>query len=111
MTEHVFGEAADFYRLRLVVMDEGDAPELEWREDILWRRPEQQRPDEYELYRVEAVAVDDETATPLHDFADMTEARMWLSSAEVDLAEMTKAQFEEAYMATDRPTASDPSEE
>ena len=46
-----FGEARDYYRLRVVKFDESGDLDLEWRDDILWRTPPGDRPHEYEVFR------------------------------------------------------------
>jgi hypothetical protein len=98
MSGRQIGAASDFYRLRLVHYDESDAPEFEWRDDILWRRPPAQQVGEYEIWRVEAVRLDDEEAvTPVADFGDPSDGHEALAAAEEDLAQMTKGEFEERY--------------
>lgn len=93
-----FGEAADFYRLRVMRLDDAAAPDLEWRDDVLWRSTPASAPADMVSFRVEAVAVDDETAHPLADFATSEEAHAWMQAAEEDLAEMTKSEFEATYV-------------
>lgn len=98
MARKAFGAASDFYRLRITRMDDSDSPDLEWRDDILWRRPPADEPGEYELWRVQAVAVaDEENATTLGVFEDPNDAHEALASTEEDLAALTVAQFEERY--------------
>lgn len=97
-----FGAARDFYRLRIVHVDDLDAPDLEWREDILWRRPPAQHVEEYEVYRVEAVLLEDEdVVTPLGAFDSSAEAHEALDGAQDDLDRMTRAEFEERYFPAD----------
>ncbi|MDO8914701.1 MAG: hypothetical protein Q7W16_01300 [Coriobacteriia bacterium] len=98
MARKAFGAASDFYRLRVTRMDDSDSPDLQWRDDILWRRPPTDVPGERELWRVEAVVVDDdENVTTLGVFDDSSDAHEALSAAEEDLAGLTIAQFEERY--------------
>lgn len=92
------GDASDYYRVRLMHVGESDEPDLEWREDILYRRPPVQHVDEYELYRVEAVALDDEDdVTLLGAFDSTADAHEALAAAEEELAELTRSEFEERY--------------
>lgn len=96
----VFGEARDFYRLRLIRLDAQKDLDFEWRDDILWRRPSIDPPEEIAEYRVEAVRLDDEErVVVLASFDDYDEALAWLEEAQADLDEMTTAQFEETYIA------------
>jgi hypothetical protein len=102
MARKAFGAASDYYRLRTMRMDDSDSPDLEWRDDILWRRPPADVQGEHESWRVEAVAVDDdENVTTLGIFDDPDDAHDALASAEGDLAGLTVAQFEERYFPAD----------
>jgi hypothetical protein len=92
------GAASDFYRLRLLHVDDADLPDLDWRDDILWRRPPTQSIDEFELWRVEAVAVaDEEDITVIGVFDSQADGHEALAGAEEDLAELTRSEFEERY--------------
>lgn len=96
------GAAADFYRLRVMRVDESDELDLEWRDDILYRRPPSQSVDEYERYRVEAVALDDEDAiVSLGAFDSVADAHEALNAAQDDLDELTRSEFEERYFPAD----------
>lgn len=98
----VIGRADDFYRLRVIHVDESDELDLDWREDILYRRPPGQSVGEYELYRVEAVLIDDEeNVTPIGTFDTEAEARACVETATDDLAEMTKSEFEDTHFTSD----------
>lgn len=92
------GSAADFYRLRVMTVDTTDAVDLEWRDDILYRRPPAAAIVDEEAYTVEAVLLDDEDTTfTLGTFPNTAAAHEWLNAREEDLAGMTKSEFEEAY--------------
>lgn len=92
------GAAGDFYRLRLMHVDDIDAPEFEWREDILWREPPASPVREHELYRVEAVALDDDDdVTSIGVFDSPQDAHEALGGANEDLADLTRSEFEERY--------------
>lgn len=91
----VIGDAAEFYRVRVIRLDEHDGPDLEWRDDILYRTPPTQEPAEAETHRVEAVRLDDDTVvTEIARFPDADSARAFVERLEVDLAGMTKSAFE-----------------
>lgn len=92
------GAACEYYRLRLMRLDEADSPDFEWREDILYRRPKTAAPLEYDLFRVEAVALgDDEDATSLGVFDCADDAHEALGVATADLGGLTRSEFEERY--------------
>jgi hypothetical protein len=95
------GMATEFYRLRVVKLDEGDSPDLEWRDDILYREPPADTAVERDAYQVEAVTLGgdepDESAVTLASFETAEAAREWSTTAEEDLREMTRMEFEERY--------------
>ena len=92
------GSAADYYRLRVMIVDTADEVDLEWRDDILYRRPPAAAIVDEAGYTVEAVLLDDEDTTfTLATFADTGGAHEWLRAREEDLAEMTKSEFEDAH--------------
>ncbi len=98
----IIGSADEFYRLRVVTVDASDAPALDWREDILWRRPVADGVDERVLQRLEAVAIADmERAWTLGEFVTTSEAHAAMQEADLDLRGMTKSQFEDAYLRRD----------
>lgn len=98
------GRAADFYRLRVMSLDDTDEVDFEWRDDILYRRPPSMTIEDEEVYRVEAVLLDDDEVTyGLSTFADASEAHAWLQDRQEDLDEMTKSEFEAAYFPGDSP--------
>jgi hypothetical protein len=79
-------------------VDDLEAPEFEWREDILWRTPEVEPVREYELYRIEAITIDDdEEVTPLGLFDSTDDAYEALSTATEDLGVLTRSEFEDRY--------------
>ncbi len=95
----IIGPADDFYRLRIARLDESGEPDLEWRDDILYRTPPTQRVEENESWVVEAVTLDNaETVTRIASFSSAEEAWAYLDSAKLDLGEMTKSQFEERHL-------------
>lgn len=95
----IIGSAEEFYRLRVTRIDETDEPELEWREDILYREPPKQRMRESESWALEAVSVDDEDqVTQIARYESSEAAHVALDSIAEDLAELTKSVFEERYL-------------
>jgi hypothetical protein len=96
------GAAEDFYRLRVVRVDVTDEIDIDWRDDILYRRPPSERPEESESYLVEAVLLDDdEVSVTLGSFDDSASAHDWMDTCNADLAEMTRSEFEELYFPHD----------
>lgn len=98
MAEHTLGMAADFYRVRVLRLDEEDAPDLEWREDILYRDPPAQTVSERACWIVQAVDItDDEHTNRLAAFEELEDARAFVEAAEEDLPDLTRAEFEARY--------------
>jgi hypothetical protein len=94
----VIGGADEFYRLRVTRVDEGEPPDLEWRDDVLYRRPQPETLDESDVWRVEAVSADDdEDVTVIAELRSSEEAHEALMSAGEDLAVMTRSEFERTY--------------
>jgi hypothetical protein len=93
------GAASDFYRIRVTRLTEGDAPEFEWREDILWREPVApvEEPDIVN-HRVEVVALDDdENVTVIGIFDSMRDATEAFETASEDMNALTRSEFEDRY--------------
>jgi hypothetical protein len=93
------GAADDFYRVRVIRLSEGDAPEFDWRDDVLWREPVRPEPGpDYESFRVEAMAIDDdENVTVIGVFDSPQDATEGLETAVEDLQNLTRSEFEERY--------------
>jgi hypothetical protein len=96
--DNVIGAADDFYRLRVARIDDTEAVDFDWRDDILWREPPVKRPEEREVWRIEAVRIDDDVALPIADYESAEEAHVALEGLEEELCELTKSQFEARYL-------------
>jgi hypothetical protein len=95
----IIGAADEFWRLRLTRVDTTESFDLDWHEDILYREPNADHGDEVEIWHVEAVSLEgEETQVRLQSFGDRADAEEFVERVREDLAEMTKAQFEEAYI-------------
>ena len=111
MTGKELGMAVDFYRLRLMQVDAGDLPDLEWRDDVLYREQPPSEPSEYEAYVVQAVELDaDDSNTALASFSDHDEAHGWLVEAEEDLRDLTRSEFELRYFPKEPATGGSPTD-
>jgi hypothetical protein len=93
------GAASDFYRVRVTRVTEPDAPEFEWREDILWREPAAAQLDpEVTHHRVEVVALDDaENVTVIGIFDSVQDATEAFDTAAEDMDTLTRSEFEDRY--------------
>lgn len=93
----VFGKASDFYRLRVIKVNEDSEVDLEWQEDILYRRPAGAPMTTKIWYVVQAVAIDDESAHILKRLATGDAAMRFKDRAEELLKELTKQEFEARF--------------
>jgi hypothetical protein len=99
--------ASDFYRLRVTRIDVTDEPELDWRDDILYREPPAEATDEEEDWRLEAVALEDDSAFEIAQFTEQDQAHALFEAVQEDLETMTKSVFEDHYITTAGPRFSD----
>jgi len=110
----LIGPAVDFYRLRLTRLDVTEELDFDWRDDILWRTPPPEPQAEGECWIVEAVTTDGTDAvTRVAAFEDAESAREFLADLTDDLNELTKSQFEAAWLHAaeqDVPGRDDPTE-
>jgi len=94
----IIGSAAEFYRVRVIAIDTTEDLNLEWRDDVLYRRPQSDPLDEERAYVVEAVALDDEDRiVTIARFDDAAEAAAWADERQLELPDMTKSDFEERF--------------
>lgn len=98
MTVKIIGSAADFYRVRVIAIDTTKDLDLEWRDDVLYRRAPSETLDEERAYIVEAITLDArEDTTTLATFEDAEEAAAWARERQDELPDLTKSDFEERY--------------
>lgn len=95
----IIGAADEFWRIRLTRVDTTGELDFEWHDDILYREPRVRHADEIELWKVEALRIDDaEQIVELATFDDDTDARDFAKAVGEDLEQMTKSVFEERYI-------------
>lgn len=95
----VIGAADEFWRLRMTRVDTTDDFDFEWHDDILYRQPNVRQAHELELWTIEAVELADfETIIRVASFTEREDAESYFQRAKDDLAELTKSQFEDAYL-------------
>lgn len=98
----IIGNAADFYRIRVVALDTSDDLDLEWRDDVLYRRAPSEQPGEERVFVVEAVTLDDDDrVVTIQTFDDAAEAATWAEERQDELSDLTKSGFEERYFRGD----------
>ncbi|MCL5291439.1 MAG: hypothetical protein M1548_02785 [Actinobacteria bacterium] len=91
-----FGAAADFYRARVIKIEESEPSELDWHDDVLFREPSYALKSK-KSYRVESISLDTGDIATLGEFGTERQAESLLSAIVSDLEELTKLQFEKKY--------------
>lgn len=95
----MIGAAGDFWRVRLTRVDTTSELDFEWHEDILYRQPAASDASEVEMWHIEAVRTDDyDSIVRIATLRNRVEADELFARVTEDLSEMTKNQFEEAYL-------------
>lgn len=94
----VFGKAVDFYRLRVLKVNEESGPELAWHDDILFKKPPADELRSEEWYVLQAVSIDSEEAFPIRRFDDGDEAMRNRDKVDELLYELTKQEFESRFL-------------
>jgi hypothetical protein len=97
MRERIFGQASDFYRVRLIKVKEEEPAELSWEEGASYFPPPIEKSKSAVKYRLEVVELDTEKAYPFRSFISLEEAQKFLSKMEEELGILTKNEFENKY--------------
>lgn len=98
----IIGSADEFWRLRVTRLDTTQDMDFEWHEDILFREPAVSSFTEVESWHVEAVSLaEDEQVVRLATFSARQDAEQFFDQSREDLHEMTRSQFEDAYLSSD----------
>lgn len=99
----VFGKASDFYRLRVIKVNEDSDVDLNWREDILYRRPPGAPMSTKVWYVIQAVMIDNESSYNLKRFVTGEAAMRFKDRIEELLRDLTKQEFEERFPSINNP--------
>jgi len=95
----IIGQAADFFRLRLTLIEAPTGLDFEWHDDILYRKPPPPELGADEEWLLEAVEMDNEDVVHVAGrYATREEALAALERVQEDLDEMTRSTFEERYL-------------
>ncbi len=98
----VIGAANEFWRLRITRVETPEGLDFEWHDDILYRTPEVTPAEEVEQYLVEAVSLDSaDVVETIACFHDRGQADEFLAATLDDLRDMTRSQFEDAYLSAE----------
>jgi len=92
-----FGKASDFYRVRILTLDEETPPDFDWREDILFRKPPGEKRAIKRRYTVQVVDLDTRNDQVIKAFPNRHVAESALIMIDEDLRELTKMEFEKKY--------------
>ena len=92
-----FGKASDFYRVRIITLEEETALDFDWRDDVLYC-PRKDHPTLIDTkYSLQVVELDSRDKIVLGEFSDMDEAVRTKEAAAEDLKILTKMEFEKKY--------------
>lgn len=98
MGDKVFGEAKDFYRVRVVTLDEEIPMDFEWRENILFIPQVNFDGETKREYLLQVVTLDSSSKIVFAQaFKSKREAGRHLKKIQEDLTELTKMEFEKKY--------------
>lgn len=92
-----FGKASDFYRARILTLDEETPPDFDWREDVLYREPPGEKKAIKRNYTVQIVDLDTRNDQIVNKFSNRNDAESILVKIDEDLRELTKMEFEKKY--------------
>lgn len=95
----MIGQASDFWRLRVSRIESVSPPELEWRDDLMYREPPLTAPRDEDAWVLEAVSLLGQSrVVRLGVYLTHDACERQRDAVADDLALMTKSQFEEAYI-------------
>ena len=95
----MIGQASDFWRLRVLRIESVSTPELEWRDDLMYREPPSTVLRDEEAWVLEAVSLLGESrVVRLGVYRTHDACERQREAVADDLAVMTKSQFEERYI-------------
>ncbi len=97
MQNKVFGNAKDFYRVRIIVINEETPQDFEWRDDILYASKGDINGNTKRAYLVQIVTLDEGKAVFAQIFEKKREANQNLRKMEEDLDDLTKMEFDKKY--------------
>lgn len=92
-----FGTANEFYRARVISIEEILPSPFEWREDVLFGEGMDAQPTVKKEYQLQVVATEGDTVHTLDSYPDKRKAEVLFRRVEEDLGELTKMQFEKKY--------------
>lgn len=101
----IFGIAADFYRVRLLKIDEELPADLEWEENILYTSPKAYPSKLKVTYRLQILAQDKKEKYEIANLRDKRDAKKRLRAIKDDLRELTKMEFDAKYDIKDAESA------
>lgn len=91
------GKASDFYHVRLITLKENSLPEVEWREDILYRTSEASQEKVVISYNLEVVNIDSRKTYLIKNYPNKAVAAEKLKEMQDDLEILNKRGFEDKY--------------
>jgi len=92
-----FGKASDFYRVRIITLEQELPPDFDWRDDVLYRSPKESFDMIKRTYCLQVVDLDSRKYQVLKEYSAKQEATQEKEMVEEDLKSFTKMEFEKKY--------------
>lgn len=91
------GQAAEYYRCRIVEIVEDRPDPLDWRDDVLYREPPPPRVKSAARYTIQVISLDTSDTHDLKAYASEATALKKQTLIEEDLRDMTRSEFAAKY--------------
>lgn len=93
-----FGNANEFYRLRIISMDFNGVEKFDWNEDILFKEPKRKEIKTKTSYILQIIKVNVSDPIQENIFHNEEDAKHALENISDDLETMTKNEFDVKYI-------------
>lgn len=92
-----FGKASDFYRVRIITLEQELPPDFDWRNDVLYRSPKESFDMIKRTYCLQVVELDSRNYQALEEYSAKQAATQEKAIVEEDIINLTKMEFEKKY--------------
>lgn len=93
-----FGTAKEFFRARVISIEEVLPSPFEWREDVLYESSGDPQPQISKEYKLQILSTEGDRVHTLRTYRDRNRAEKLYRRLEEDLHRLTKQQFEDKYV-------------
>ncbi len=92
-----FGKASDFYRVRIITLEQEIPPDFDWRDDVLYRSPKESFDMIKRTYCLQVVDLDSRNYQVLEEYSAKQVAAKDKEMLEENLKNLTKMEFDKKY--------------